>query len=551
MLFKEAVLRWFSDLSAQGILITDAELKIRGWNHWLENCSGLSADEVLGRGLLELYPELVTRRLDEYFKDALAGQARIISQRLHGYLLAMTPPPDTGFAQMQQSARIAPLIEQDRVIGTITVIDDVTERVESEDNLVRLLASERAAHARAAAAQQRINEALEREQAARAEAEAANRAKDEFLATVSHELRTPLNAILGWVQILSARRFDQNLLTRAIGAVERNAKAQAKIIEDILDVSRIITGNLRLDVNRVEVAAIIRAAIDAVRPAATAKAIQISLHLDAAPEVCADPNRLQQVVWNLLSNAIKFTPAEGRVEVRLGTEGSQAQITITDTGQGISPDFLPYVFERFRQADSTSARVHGGLGLGLAIVRHLVEMHGGSVQASSEGRGRGATFIVRLPIAIEVKNECDQPPRKSSEAEPVLDGLRILVVDDEPDARDMLNVMLSQSGAEVKVSATVGEALTTVEQWHPDVLVSDVGMPGEDGYMLINKIRALGAERGGMIPAVALTGYARKEDRLRLLDSGFQAHLAKPVELNELVEVVASLVGRARQNVHA
>jgi signal transduction histidine kinase len=522
-MLNEAALRWMNDLSAQGIFMTDAGLTIRAWNNWLETHSGRTAAEMIGRNLLDAYPDLVERGLDKYYNDVLEGQVRLLSQRLHSYLLPMTPQDDEApFTMMQQSARIAPLVEDDRVIGTITVIDDVTERIAREEQLVRL---------------------LNREQAARKEAVMANRAKDEFLATVSHELRTPLNAISGWIDIIRKKDVEPELLAHGMEVVERNVRMQTKIVEDILDVSRIITGKLSLSILPVDLAPIVAAALDAVRPAADAKEIQLRCAVDSNTVlVSGDPNRLQQIVWNLVSNAIKFTPKRGEVDVQLARVGSQAEIKVSDNGKGISAEFLPYVFERFRQADSTSARQHSGLGLGLAIVRHLVEMHGGTVQAESKGEGQGATFIVRLPVVIlrdaktiplsedeatgdgadSVVNEGDAAMDNISR----LSGIRALVVEDEPDAREMLVVMLARFGAEVKSSASAQEALKTLEQWKPDVLVSDVGMPDEDGYSLIHQIRALGPARGGQTPAIALTGYSRPEDRSRLLAAGYHVHLS-------------------------
>jgi signal transduction histidine kinase/ActR/RegA family two-component response regulator len=541
-MLNEAALRWMNDLSAQGIIITDAELRVLVWNHWLEVRSGHRAADMIGKGLLEIYPELVERGLDKYYKDALAGQVRLLSHRLHIYLLPMaSPEASTSYPLMQQSARIAPLVDGERVIGTITVIEDVTERAEYEDQLVRLLA---------------------RERNARKEAETANRSKDEFLATVSHELRTPLNAISGWVQILRKKEFDPAFIANGLEIIERNVKIQVKIIEDILDVSRIITGKLSLTVTTVDLAPIVETALDSVRLAADAKGIKISKRLDAdAGPVSGDPGRLQQVIWNLVSNAIKFTPRGGAIDVRLARVESQAEIRVSDNGKGISPEFLPFVFERFRQADSTSARQHSGLGLGLAIVRHLVEMHGGTVHALSEGEGKGATFIVRIPFtavrvlkdplqqAAQTKGNKEGAPVTKKDDSPInaaaqLRGLRALIVDDEPDAREMLQVMLGQYGIQVKTSATVQEALELLERWKPDVLISDVGMPNEDGYSLILRLRALGHERGGHIPAIALTGYSRQEDRSQLLAAGYQMHMSKPVDLSQLVNAIMSLSGR-------
>ncbi len=389
---------------------------------------------------------------------------------------------------------------------------------------------------------------LKREQAARAEAEAANRMKDEFLATLSHELRTPLNAMLGWTTLLRTRKFNEATTARALETIDRNTKSLQQLIEDVLDVSRIITGKLRLNISPVEIVPIIEAAIETVLPAAEAKNIQIDLGLDASVgSILADANRLQQVFWNLLSNAIKFTPKGGRVEVRLDRINSRIQVRVSDTGLGIAPEFLPYVFDRFRQADSSSTRSHGGLGLGLAIVRHLVELHGGTVRAESQGEGKGATFIVDLPIRA-VRIQASEPeqlqPKVTSEPQSCalsLEGLRVLVVDDEADARELLTTILTQYGAEVTAVATAGEAIEAIQKSQLDVLVSDIGMPGEDGYTLIRKIRALDPNQGGKIPAVALTAYAGVQDQRKTLSGGFQIHLPKPVNPSQLATVLSNL----------
>jgi PAS domain S-box-containing protein len=392
---------------------------------------------------------------------------------------------------------------------------------------------------------------------AQIEAENANRLKDEFLATVSHELRTPLNAILGWARMLRMGRLKEESRTRAIGIIEKSAVAQGQIIEDILDVSRIITGQLRLEVSPVEIAQVVEEAVESVRPTADAKGVRLQSVLDTKTNLVAgDAHRLQQVCWNLLSNAIKFTPKGGRVQVTLARIDSHVEITVSDTGQGIAPEFLPHVFERFRQADSSTTRTYGGLGLGLAIVRHLTELHGGTVSATSAGLGQGATFRVFLPLAILREGGSllaeQQVPRfqqaiegpMPSEMEQELTDVRVLVVDDEVDARELLQTVLEQCGAEVYAVDSVRSAMETLRHWRPDVLVSDIGMPGEDGYELIRQVRAMTHKEGGSIPATALTAYARSEDRLRALKAGFQMHVAKPVEPVELVAVVASLAGK-------
>jgi PAS domain S-box-containing protein len=393
---------------------------------------------------------------------------------------------------------------------------------------------------------------LAREQTARQEAENANRLKDEFLATVSHELRAPLNAILGWVKLLRQGKLNAEAAANALETIERSARAQNRLIEDLLDVSRIITGKLRLDVSSIDATLVTRAALASIRPLAEAKGVALTERLGAGEvPVSGDPNRLQQVIWNLLSNAVKFTPKGGHVELELATRDGQAVVAVKDSGQGVRPEFLPYVFDRFRQADSSSVRRHGGLGLGLAIVRHLVDMHGGSVHVDSEGEGKGSTFTVMLPLDTK-DAEQSRPasplaaPGLSSSAEsvPRLNGLRILVVDDEEDARRLLVEVLASFGATVMAAKSASEALDAVRARRPDVLVSDIAMPEEDGYSLIRKVRSMSEERGGRTPAVAVTAYARLSDRVRALSAGFQSHLAKPFEPAELATVVASLTGR-------
>lgn len=388
------------------------------------------------------------------------------------------------------------------------------------------------------------------------QAEDANSMKDEFLATLSHELRTPLTSILGWARMLSGGQLDAQNTARALETIERNAKAQSQLIEDILDVSRVVTGKLRLEVQPVDLAEVIGSSVDAVLPAAEAKGIRLQRVLDSGTSmVSGDPTRLQQVTWNLLSNAIKFTPKGGRVQVKLERVDSHVEIIVTDNGQGIDPDVLPFIFERFRQADSSSTRTHGGLGLGLAIVRHLVEMHGGTVEVDSLGNNHGSTFTVKLPLVVV--RSFDVPRAQDAErvhptasngspfnCPPELDGLRLLVVDDEEDTRLLLKMVLEQCGARVTTVSSAHEALAALKESRPDVLISDLGMPEEDGYALIRKVRALSEEEGGNTPSAALTAYARVEDRMRVLRSGFQIHIPKPVEPAELVVVVANLAGR-------
>ncbi|MFL6333549.1 MAG: ATP-binding protein [Pyrinomonadaceae bacterium] len=393
---------------------------------------------------------------------------------------------------------------------------------------------------------------LEEAVAARAEAEAVNRAKDVFLATLSHELRTPLTAILGWARLLRGAGMDAGAARHGLDVIERNAEAQHQLIRDLLDVSRIISGKLQLKTRQIELTPIIEAALDSVRQAADAKTIRLGAEYDDETDfVTGDPDRLQQVIWNLLSNAIKFTPKGGAVGVRVERYGSDVRVRVSDTGQGISPEFLPHVFERFRQQDGSTTREHGGLGLGLAIVRHLVEQHGGHVSAESAGEQRGSTFTINLPIAAvkapaggRVSGDLPSIQTLPGESPATLGGLRILVVDDQPDARELLAIVLGRAGARVSTAASAAEALELLQLEEVDVLVSDIGMPAADGYALIGRVRDLSAERARRTPSVALTAYASEDDRRRALAAGFDAHVPKPVEPSELVSVIAGLKTR-------
>lgn len=384
------------------------------------------------------------------------------------------------------------------------------------------------------------------------ESQETNRMKDEFLATLSHELRSPLNSMLGWAKLLNTRSFDAATTKRAMEIIERNARVQAQLVEDLLDVSRIIQGKFRLEVHPVELVQVLEAALEAVRPAAEAKEIRLQTVFEpGVSAIAGDSSRLQQVFWNLLSNAIKFTPKGGQVRVELQEVDDYLEIAIADTGQGISPEFVPYVFERFRQADSSITRSFSGLGLGLAIVRHLVELHGATVHAQSQGEGLGSTFTVKLPILpVRVEVNLDPPvypiiePELSIPNLPSLKGIQVLVVDDELDSREFTAMVLEECGAVVVAAASVSEALTAFARSSFDVLVSDIGMPEEDGYSLIGRIR--GMKQSG-IPAVALTAYARVEDKSKAIAAGFEMHLSKPVEPAELATVVASLASRVRQ----
>jgi PAS domain S-box-containing protein len=434
-------------------------------------------------------------------------------------------------------------IIDDRVVGRVWTFRDITERRRAEEALQK-------------AADER-KQLLESERAARGQAERTSSMKDEFLATLSHELRTPLSAILGWAQVLRMRAMSPEELNQGLTTIERNARVQTQLIEDLLDMSRITSGKVRLDIQPVDPIITIEAALESVRPAADARGIRLEKLLDPkAGPISADPGRVQQIVWNLLTNAIKFTPKDGKVQIILQRVNSHIEIKVADTGIGIRPEFLPYVFDRFRQADASTTRKYGGLGLGLSIVKHLVELHGGTVWAASAGEGRGTTFCVHLPLLVVHRSADDgerQHPRSerpsSMEFTPSnLEGVRVLVVDDEPDARTLIRRVLEECGAEVRTSPGGVEALRQLEDWRPDVLLSDIGMPVMDGYELLRRTRALGSQRGGKVPAVALTAFARTEDRTRALRAGFIMHVSKPVEPSELVAAVASIIGRTGES---
>jgi len=532
----DAMLRWFDDLAVQGIMTTDANLTVVSWNHWLEVHSGRRAADVVGRSLTEVWPDLAARGFDQHYADALAGRVRVVAQALHGYLLPLRSRVPA-FEHMPQSARIAPLVSGGHIAGTITVIDDVTERIVREDELRSQIT------------------ALD---AARATAEDAVRTKDEFLATLSHELRTPLNSILGWTRILRGSKREDPTVMRALEVIERNAVAQVRLIEDLLDMSRITTGKLRLDLIPIDPLMPVLGAVDVIAPVASVKGVAIHTHLQRGlPRIDADGDRLQQVVWNLLSNAVKFTDAGGTVDVRLDRTPDGIVLTVADTGTGITPEFLPHVFERFRQADPSTTRRHGGLGLGLALVRHLVELHGGTVGVDSAGIGHGTTFWVELPTSKSGTSgkrlSADAGSPRRDWVAP-LTGLTILAVDDEPDARDFLQAEMERLGAQVTVAGSCVEALGLLEKRSaadPVVVVADVGMPGEDGYAFIHKLRDLDLTRGRQTPAIALTAYARPEDRARALTAGYHQHVAKPVDIELLVRAIletADLLYRGRSH---
>jgi signal transduction histidine kinase/DNA-binding response OmpR family regulator len=479
-------------------------------------------------------------------------------------------------AELVQSFLGAPILSATGVLGWVYLLNKLNadEFSEADERLAATLATQVAisyenavlyseAQRHASELQLEITERkqaegerarlLVREQEARAEAEQANRTKDEFLATLSHELRTPLSAILGWSHLVRTGKLDEPQMSRAFETIERNARSQSQLIDDLLDVSRIITGKLQIEARPIDLCAVIEAASDAVRPAIEAKELQFETEMNV--ENCfvrGDANRLQQIFWNLFSNAIKFTPEKGRVRVEVMQDGSRVQVAVTDSGIGITSAFLPYIFDRFRQADGSTTRVHGGLGLGLSIVKHLVQLHDGTVEVASEGKDRGTTFTVTLPAArAEDAKAVEEvaPAEREGNGVPagfskILDGLRILVVDDEADSRDLVTAILTRCGSKVRCCESTAEALETFREWKPDLLVSDIGMPNEDGYALIKQLRKLRLKRAREIPAIALTAYATDDDRSRVLSAGFQMHVAKPIEPEKLVRSIAGAAGR-------
>ena len=517
---SETQLRAILEGALDAVVGMDASGDVIDWNAQAEVTFGYTRAEAVGRRLAELIIPLPLREahykgLERYFETGegpiLNRRVEVEAQRKDGSRvpieLAITVVKGWGFYRFNAFAR------------------DISDRRAADTERNRLLE----------------------------EAREANRMKDEFLAMLSHELRTPLSAIVGWAHMLRTGGLDEPTVARAIETIDRNAKVQNQLIEDILDVSRIVAGKFHLDMRSVDLVRIVEAAIDTVSPLAASRGVQLRQDLSAEIGPCCpaigDPDRLQQVVWNLLTNAIKFTPRGGvvTVEVRRQDDPAEFEIVVRDTGQGIAADFLPHIFERFRQA-GTGARRHGGLGLGLSIVRHIVEMHGGTVMATSAGEGQGSVFTLRLPV-VEVGEDGQRMPALSREEggleeAPRLDGVRVLVVEDEADARHLLAAVLQKRGARVFMAASGAEALEMLERDRPDVLLSDIALQDQDGYDLIRKVRSLSAERGGRIPAAALTGYGRLEDRMRALSAGFQLHAAKPVEPAELIAVVASLAGK-------
>lgn len=517
------------------VIATDIEGKINFLNPTAEHLTGWALDEACGRQLAEVFSIINedSRETVESPFDTIRREGQTVGLANHTILTSKdgleTPIDDSG-APIRDSAG--------EVVGAIIVFHDVSERrrIEHEREVL-----------------------LEREQAARRSAESSDRLKDEFLATVSHELRTPLNSILGWAATLNLKHdLDEKSIRGAMAIIERNARAQSALINDILDVSRIITGKLQIKSKPIDAGRVVRAAIEVLRPAIDAKGLELKRPDETETRlVTGDPDRLQQIVWNLISNAVKFTPPGGTIEIGVNKVAPHIEIFVRDSGVGISRDFLPHVFERFRQADSSTVRLDSGLGLGLSIVRHLTELHGGTVRAESEGEGRGATFTVSIPLAIETENgsspdEWNAAPRHLDIfAAPAVDlselrGVRVLVVDDDPDTLEILCIMLTQFHVEVAAAASSEEALRLFKKWRPDVLISDLAMPVEDGFTLIRKIRAMTAEQGGETPAAALTAYAREEDSREALAAGFHSHVAKPIDPKMLAATVCELVRRTR-----
>ena len=511
------------EYSGEAIATKNLDGIIQTWNASAEKLFGYRADEIIGKPVTILIPP---ERLSEEEEILSRLRRGLPAERLETIRLKKDG------TSIPVSVTVSPIKDPDGdVIGASKLIQDITARNRLEKQRQQLLA---------------------REQSLRAQAEAAGRMKDEFLATVSHELRTPLSAILGWATMLNRGQLEPAMASRGIESIERNAKAQAQLVEDLLDVSRIISGKMRLDIKPVILTSIINEALDVVRPAAEAKSIRLKVNIDSdSDQLRADPARLQQIIWNLVSNSIKFTPARGEVTLNVGRSASMAEISVSDTGEGINPKFLPYVFDRFQQADSSVTRKHGGLGLGLAITRHLVEMHGGTIEAHSEGEGRGATFTVKLPVPAAYRQtslmrDSGNRDRYStpieSRALPNLQGIKILAVDDSKDTRELLSVVLEGCGATVTAASSVREALDIFAGWKADVLVCDIGMPERDGYAFIKAIRQLPPEKGRDTPAIALTGYVRVEDRSRALHAGYQMFVPKPIEAGELCSIVANLI---------
>lgn len=526
----EARLAAIIDSSDDAIVSKTLTGVITSWNQAAERIFGYTAAEAVGQHITLIIPE--DRRSEE--TEVLARLVR--GERIDHFETVRRAKDGRA---VEISLTVSPIrTSSGHIIGASKIARDISDR--------RRLERERQA-------------LLKSEQNARLEAEALNLSKDQFLATLSHELRTPINAIYGWARMLEGGRLDHPGILRATEAILRNAAAQVQLTEDLFDVSRVITGNMRLDLQPLHIATVLEAALDTVRPAASTKGVHLELVLDpGAGPMIGDPGRLQQVVWNLAMNAVKFTPAGGRVAAHLRRVDTHIEIAVSDSGEGIAPEHMPRLFQRFGQADSSSTRRHSGLGIGLALVRHLVELHGGTVEAHSAGLGRGATFTVTLPVSTLPVSPLPVPRQGAGAREtasvpgaaqlkPVsLRDLRILVVDDDADGLELATLILINAGAEVRASASAADAMTILADWDPDILVTDLEMPNEDGFSLLHRARRLTTLRGRRLPALALTAYGRTEDRIRVLGAGFNLHLAKPVNPAELVMAVRSLVGRTQ-----
>jgi PAS domain S-box-containing protein len=506
------------DSSDDAIVSKDLNGIVTSWNAAAETMFGYTADEIVGKSIRTIIPQDRQTEEDEVLRQIRLGQSvdhfETVRQRKDGSLVPI-------------SLSVSPIRDRTgKVIGISKIARDISDRKQAE------------------AQTERAYEQLQM----------ASRLKDEFLATLSHELRTPLNAVLGYARMLRSGAVSRDRVAQALEVIERNATSLTQIVEDVLDVARIVAGKVRLNVQTVDLPTVLSHSVETVRHAADAKQIKLHCVIDPVGPVSGDPDRLQQMIWNLLSNAVKFTPKGGRIQVRLERVHSHVEVVVSDTGSGITEDFLPYIFERFRQAEGGTTRRHGGLGLGLAIARHIVEMHGGTIHAASDGEGSGSTFRVKLPLLIVHAEQHPEPQRvhprtvRAGEAIPILalQGVSVLVVDDDVDALSMLREILESAGAAVQTVGSAPEALEKLAMERPDILVSDLGMPGMDGFELIDRIRESPDQAVRDIPAAALTAYARSEDRSKALRSGFSLHLAKPIDPTELVAAIGAL---ARQRV--
>ncbi len=517
-------------VSDYSIIAINPEGRILTWNRGAEAVFGYSREEIVGENFAILFtPEDRLEGAPERELEAARNEGRAVDNR---WRLRKDG------VRLWVSGSVNSLKDKaGNFIGYVKVARDATDRKRAEEAVKE--------------SEEKREEALERERVARSESEDAGRSKDEFIALVSHELRSPLNAILGWTRILRQGRPDEELYQRATEIIERSARMQSQLIEDLMDTARIVRGKLKLEVRPVDLVTVIEKAMDVVRPAAEAKGIAIDATLSReAGQITGDPDRLQQVVWNLLSNAVKFTGEGGRIEITLGREDPYVQIIVRDTGCGISREFMPYLFERYHQAGASGSRRKGGLGLGLSLVRQLIEMHGGSVYAESEGEAKGATFTIKLPVRAVHTAEPEQPSPAPNQTKS-LEGVWAVVVDDEDNARELIASVLESSGARVTPLASAEETinlLTDTSLPRPDILVADLAMPGEDGFSLIRRLREWEKTHDGVLPAIALTAFGRVEDRTRALYAGFQMHITKPVEPVELVVVVRSLIERGWQS---